>query len=519
MTLFELLLVKPRNLHLHRQPASTLSGVRICLEFGVVAVDQEICLVSTSPSMRVVAMRSTISVFGIVTILAVAFTHPSSGQTPNPGRAGASAQSPEFGYYVPVLVNDDGVVQAAYSAHLSDDVQSDVPPMPMVAPDFYGGPIDCMTGCACSACDGRVRRGCPVDCSCVGCRHDRAFAKSFGSLEFLHWYNQGMALPPLVTTNIGIPAQGDAGVLTTPTTRVLFGDDEIDDSRQSGMRLIFGTWLDDRCNTALAAKFYDVEGGDVRFNVTGNGARVLGIPFFNSDPLVNSEDALLLSYPGRAGGTSIIAGTDVIGGEIFGRSLLDMGRDYRVDLIGGYQFARIASNLEMTSQVNTGAANFVFNDLFQTENEFHGFAAGLHAESYSDCFTISAMGKIAIGNMRQTANIQGSNSVTAGGTVTTDGGLFAQPSNIGFYDGDEFVWSPEVNIKLSCAITRRFSMSVGYTFLYFDQVALAGDQIDRNVNATQLNGGALVGPIRPAFEFNDGGFWIQTIDIGGSFNY
>jgi hypothetical protein len=81
------------------------------------------------------------------------------------------------------------------------------------------------------------------------------------------------------------------------------------------------------------------------------------------------------------------------------------------------------------------------------------------------------------------------------------------------------VWAPEAGVKLGYAVTERLSVTVGYNFLYWTRMALAGDQVDRNVNFTQVNGGVLAGPVRPLFRGNDTDFWVQTIDLGLSFNY
>ena len=61
----------------------------------------------------------------------------------------------------------------------------------------------------------------------------------------------------------------------------------------------------------------------------------------------------------------------------------------------------------------------------------------------------------------------------------------------------------------------------GYTLLYWNRVALAGDQVDINVNQDVVFDGAFVpgGGTNPAFAFRDTDFWVQTIDIGLLFNY
>jgi hypothetical protein len=113
--------------------------------------------------------------------------------------------------------------------------------------------------------------------------------------------------------------------------------------------------------------------------------------------------------------------------------------------------------------------------------------------------------------------IAGSNSSNS---IVTPGGFYTQPfTNIGVHTRDTTVWSPEANFKLAYALRENISVSVGYTFIYWNKMALAGDQIDRNVNATQLSGGGLIGPGDPMFAFRDTDYWIQTIDIGVNWRY
>jgi long-subunit fatty acid transport protein len=121
--------------------------------------------------------------------------------------------------------------------------------------------------------------------------------------------------------------------------------------------------------------------------------------------------------------------------------------------------------------------------------------------------------------MHQRVEINGQNTVTGAGSVSTPGGILAQPTNIGTYERDVNVWAPEANIKLAYSFTDRLSVSVGYTFLYWTRVALAANQVDLNINETQFNGGLLAGPATPTFAWDDTDFWVQTVDIGFNLNY
>jgi Putative beta barrel porin-7 (BBP7) len=59
---------------------------------------------------------------------------------------------------------------------------------------------------------------------------------------------------------------------------------------------------------------------------------------------------------------------------------------------------------------------------------------------------------------------------------------------------------------------------VGYDFLYLSNAVRPGDQIDRELNPTQIpvNGstGGLVGAPRPTFNFHETDFWAQGIRFG-----
>lgn len=369
------------------------------------------------------------------------------------------------------------------------------------------------------------RGGCDGNCGhgthCPLCINAGLATRVFGSVEYMIWWSEARELPPLVTTSpLGTP-QANAGVYGLPTTTVLYGDDAIGGARQSGGRLTLGMWLNDSQNSAIVGRAYGNEGETEQFTTNTALNPILAIPFFNSDPLVNAEDALLVSYPNlTAGGVAVDTSNEVYGADIYLRTMIDSGRNYRIDLLGGYQYGRINDDLSLLALIDTGAAQIAINDSFIAKNSFNGISVGLTGDYTRGVFTLTGLAKIAFGNMHQDVTIAGQNTVVAGGAVTTPGGLFSQPTNIGNYERDAFAVSPEAGLTLSMAVTQRFDVSIGYTFLMWNRVALAGASIDRNVNGTQLlGGGPLVGPAQPAFQFNDDTFWVQTINLGGSFRY
>lgn len=376
-------------------------------------------------------------------------------------------------------------------------------------------------------------KDCKGDCECPSCRNASWLSRSFVGLEYLHWWNKGRTLPPLVTGGTAATTpSGTAGIL--PGAPILFGGDQVGEDLKAGVRLTGGVWLDDCKTSAVVIRAFGTEGDKSQFNATSSGGSILAIPFNDrSAAFFGQNNALVLAYSGNAmspinriGSVSAQASNDIFGGDIYGRTLLDQGSSYRIDLLGGYQMTRIDDDLELRTRVQAlnvaGQPIFTTQDLFDVENEYHAGTLGLMGEFYNGPLTIQMMGKVGIGNMNQRVGISGSNTID--GAAATGGGIFAQdqaqnggPSfNIGTYERDQFVWSPEASIKANYCISECLSISVGYTFMYWTRVALAGDQVDTRVNRDVLFDGPFNagGGGNPAFAFRDTDFWVQTIDLG-----
>jgi hypothetical protein len=126
------------------------------------------------------------------------------------------------------------------------------------------------------------------------------------------------------------------------------------------------------------------------------------------------------------------------------------------------------------------------------------------------------IGRVGIGNTSQGVTISGSTVRTANGNTFTDtGGILALDTNIGTYSKDEFTILPEMSATLGYSLSMRTRFLVGYTFIYWDKVVRAGNQVDLNVNpdfipdAQPTNGAS-----SPAFAFTDTSFWAQGLSLG-----
>jgi hypothetical protein len=355
-----------------------------------------------------------------------------------------------------------------------------------------------------------------------GRRRRHLFSSYYGGFEGLVWWNKGRYVPALATTSD--PA--DEGVLGRDSTTVLFGRDHIGGEAQMGGRLTLGGWIDQGATFGIAGRLTVMEGDRTRYDSASNGTEVISRPFFNVG--LAAEDALLVSAPGfSSGNMSVEAENDFHTGEILGRMLLSGDCMNRIDVLGGYQFARLDDSLRIESDTtitDPGSAlvgtQFLAVDRFATKNEFHGGVIGLMGEKRHGRAKVSWISKIAIGSMHRETDIRGGTTVNlgGGGTVPLTGGLFTQGTNIGTYERSCLAIIPEATINLHYQLTHRLDVSFGYSIIYLDNVALAGDQIDRAVNLSQ-QGGTLAGSAHPLPTNRHTDFWFQGINFGVNYAF
>ena len=403
-------------------------------------------------------------------------------------------------------------------------------PAPAVAPAHFAG-YSAAGGDDCTACSsaGACQNCGSYDCGCGDWLSERFGVYGlWGSVEFMHAWAQGRRVPPLVTTSPAGTPRIDAGVLDpggvpSATASILFGGGRIGEDRQSAGRIVAGVWLDECENLGAGVRLFGLEGDNTGFNQfsDANGNPILAVPFFNVQN--NAEDSVLAAFPGQlSGGITVNTSQDVLSGESFLRALLLRGNGYRVDLIGGYHYSQVSDGLDVivdTIAIDPGGffpigSNFVITDRFDVRNDFHGAVGGFMGELRHGCWRVHTLAKISVGNMREALTVSGSTvaTVPGGGTAVDDFGLFAQPSNIGTFSRDETAYIPEANLGLGYQLNDCLELTVGYTFVYWSNVLLAGDQIDRVVDLSGTG-------TRPAIELRDSDFWVQGVTLGANWNY
>jgi hypothetical protein len=389
--------------------------------------------------------------------------------------------------------------------------------------------------------------------------------------EYLLWFAKGQPVRfPLLTTS----APNQSGILGFPSTIELVPGETINYGAISGFRLSAGFFGDaDRRFGALVTGFYTERQGINFLYATSAppGFNSVGIPLL-ARPFIDTNGAssslVVTNRLFGVGSALVSTDTQTWGVEASGiwnlfRSCPDVACPQSLDLIAGYKFLHHSENLSVESfttlnraiiepifvpgpfgvpiqvgvriipipvpvgGVFVGApATVQVVDRITTNNKFHGGTFGFRHEIRSGMWSLTSTAKLGVGNMRQTLNMYGLTSFADPRTATAGasyGGLFANASNFGFYDNDEFVIIPEMTFNLGVNLTKSLTFFVGYNFMWISQVARPANQISPVVDSATVpfhpNFGALGGIRGTSNLFVQDEFWLQGVNFGLSFQY
>ncbi|MBN2473528.1 MAG: BBP7 family outer membrane beta-barrel protein [Pirellulales bacterium] len=342
--------------------------------------------------------------------------------------------------------------------------------------------------------------------------------------EYLLWWTQGSAVPPLVTTSPQGTTRDQAGVLGQDTS-ILFGDTGLTGESRSGGRIAMTWWMGPARRTGIEGSYFGLGSASTLYRAASTGDPILARPFFNIGE--GEQDARLITFDGLVtGSVAVDATTELQGVEVLLRRSFFRQQASHTDFVFGYRFGRLDDGLLISeSTVSTDpltvGTTFDLFDQFDTENRFHGAELGVIWERKTRRWTWEVLMKLALGNTHSRVFIDGSTTTTAPDTdpVVTSGGLLALPTNMGVYDDNHFTVMPELGITVGYDLTRRLRATFGYTLFYWSRVARPGDQIDFDVNDSQFSGGTLSGAPRPEFSWVPTDFWAQGLNFGLEYRF
>ncbi len=335
------------------------------------------------------------------------------------------------------------------------------------------------------------------------------------------WTSSARLVPLSSQSPAGTPL-GQAGVLGTPGTRVLYGNQSSLDDGQLGFRLQTGIWLNPDRRIALEADLLWLGSIDQHHRSgSPDGSTIVSRPFVDANTgLPNAE---LVAFPGVLGGfVDVRTSTSGLWGVGTGFRMATSCDPCRpVDLAVGYRHFRFEDSLRIRENLvplDPGAvpgSTIVVRDSFQAENTFHGGYLGLHFRRFSNGWDLGFSPQVNLGQTRSVVTIQGDtvNSVPGLAPVRQRGGLLALPSNIGTYAVREFSVIPELQLSVGKALTPRSRISIGYSLIGWLGVARAAEQVDPVVNRNLLPPAAnpVRGPQRPQFDLDRSDLWVHGI--------
>jgi len=354
--------------------------------------------------------------------------------------------------------------------------------------------------------------------------------RTWASVEGLLWWLRDQPLAaPLLTTG------ANGGIIGDPTTNVLIGGTGLNYQQLGGFRVTAGSWLNQDRTFGAEANFFMLEQGVSTAGAASDatGSPVLTIPIIDAQTGLNSGVAVGL--PGAFAGSVAVKSTSRLwGSEANGIANITRNGNLTVDALAGFRYLQLEERLSISrsASVLPGGNRFFLGapvpgpsianiaDEFGTQNRFYGGQLGTRVEWKQDRFSVSLLGKVALGVNHGAVNAGGATSLLVPGAapVTVPAGLFVGPSNFGRRTQNEFTFVPEVGVHLGYQITERIRVFGGYTFLYWNHIARPGSQIDPAVNLTQFplspTFGPAAGPAQPAPLFNHQNFWAQGIDLG-----
>jgi hypothetical protein len=94
---------------------------------------------------------------------------------------------------------------------------------------------------------------------------------------------------------------------------------------------------------------------------------------------------------------------------------------------------------------------------------------------------------------------------------------------MGRYSRSQFSVVPEGTLTLGAQLAPWCRATVGYNFLYWSDVARAGDAINNNVDRFVIpvdqHYGMGTAPSQPAYNFHNTDYWAQGVTFGLHFSY
>jgi hypothetical protein len=340
------------------------------------------------------------------------------------------------------------------------------------------------------------------------------------------WFLQTQSVPSLAE-RIPNSAIGTGGVVAANARERLFPETQnLRMGAINGYRLNAGIRLTPEA--AIDGNFFWLENKTISDTFAESGAAgTSGLARVYTQAGTNSTIHLDTALPGQYGGSIALNAASQFWGYD-GNLRWDTYRLFsdRTEALLGYRYFELEESLSIVdrSNFNNGSTSIV-EDHFATRNKFYGGQIGAHSRFYGPKWSLDFIGKFAIGGVRQSVDIAGSNSfILANGTVNREeAGLFARSPNIGSFSRNKFAVAAESTVMLGYNVTDNIRLQVGYNSIWMSSVVRAGEMINPTVNDSRVRfvaNPAASNADEPAFRWNRASdFYAQGLIVGATIGY
>jgi hypothetical protein len=316
--------------------------------------------------------------------------------------------------------------------------------------------------------------------------------------------------------------------LVTSGGAIAIGGSNLDFGTFNAGALDAGMWINDRHTLGLYAGGFITEQRSTisALASSAGGSPQIARPFI--DALTFVPSALLVSSPPAISGSVVVAadarlyGAD--GGTLWN---LFQTESVTINLLYGFRYLNLEENLSITQQSQqltiAPTPPLGIADRFQTRNEFYGGQIGACGEYRFGSLAAGVASKVSLGTNHEVVGIIGQTS-GIGGLNGIPGGLLAVPGgNAGRFINNRFVVVPEVGVTLGWQATQWLRCTIGYDFLYINDVVRPGSQIDPLVNTKLVpispNFGSTSGPNFPMPTGKSDTFYAHGLQFAAELTY
>lgn len=354
----------------------------------------------------------------------------------------------------------------------------------------------------------------------------------------LAWMKKGHIDAPLITTG----SAGDAvpGAIGQPGTTVVYGNQHYDYNRVSGVRGMIGGYGGTDRDLCFDIDGFWIFSNEKHFHQSSNsdGSPLIARPFINV--ATGLEDAELVSSPGLFSGSSkATVKTNLWGGEFnIGHHACD-DESAAGSIFIGFRYLRLFEKITVQDEsFALAGGNLSFNtldvaagetlldeDTFRTNNHFYGGQLGLRGEFLvNKWISLSFFAKVAVGSTQEKYKTSGTTTWESGtvGDQYATGGVLVQPNNSVHESKWKFSWVPEAGVNFGIEPFGHMRFLVGYSFMWWSNVARPGEQMDRNVNPGQMpRSDTFYTPVMQSASthIDQQSFWLQTLNFGVTFDF